>query len=164
MHKGGRIAILSASFAFLCFFTLLWLYKSATHVKTKLRNVPSLDKILNYGSSWTSSDSVDSVAVQTQLGLEQIEADFPGDYKNPNNWFRQQSTPLLIQQEALLMHEELEFLKHFDFSVDEMQSRIQKIESLWNVYGTQRSWNDHILGLDNDVSNRMNLVRVSTRN
>lgn len=134
-----------------CLCGTLWYTVWRAETSIKFPDPFSYHHSNQYLSSANDSGSLDNTEVPKTLGVEQIEADFPGTYKNPNNWFNQQPTPIAEQQEALLSHDQKAFVSHFDFAVKETQSRVQKIISLWNVHNTQRTWNDHIQSLDGDV-------------
>ncbi|KAK6543174.1 hypothetical protein TWF694_007089 [Orbilia ellipsospora] len=86
---------------------------------------------------------------ESELDVEQIQADFPNGYKNPNNWFKTPGQPNSNYLTNLLTDEEAALLPSFKAKAKPKPEYIAKIESL---YGIKRagSWQDHINSLDDD--------------
>ncbi|KAK6360731.1 hypothetical protein TWF730_006858 [Orbilia blumenaviensis] len=86
-----------------------------------------------------------------QLDVEQIEADFPGGYKNPNPWFQTPSSPKAYAKElkGLLTEEQLALLPAFKAAAQHWPDKLRKIESFYGINRTG-SWQDHINSLDDD--------------
>jgi len=103
-------------------------------------------------STSTTTSSLSQTPSQT-LGVEQISADFPGDYKNPNNWFRQPPAPKRKDAESLLTPEEWAILPTFSKLGSHTDSRIAKIESFYGMNTSSNwTWQSHINSLDDEVS------------
>ncbi|KAK6505232.1 hypothetical protein TWF481_007149 [Arthrobotrys musiformis] len=86
-----------------------------------------------------------------ELDIEQIEADFPMGYKNPNNWFQTPSSPRTYAKELreLLTDEQLALLPGFQAAAQNWPEKIRKMESFYGINRTG-SWQDHIHSLDDD--------------
>ncbi|KAK6345113.1 hypothetical protein TWF718_007043 [Orbilia javanica] len=86
-----------------------------------------------------------------QLGIEQIEADFPLGYENPNKWFRTPSSPRGYAKDLvkLLTDEELASLPDFRAAGQDWPEKRRKVESFYGINRTG-SWQDHIHSLDDD--------------
>ena len=85
------------------------------------------------------------------LGVEQIDADFPGTYVNKNNWFRQPTAPTRKEAEDLLNKEEWSLLPTFKELGFHTSARVKKIESFYGM-GANWTWRNHVDSLDDEVN------------
>ncbi|EGX47383.1 hypothetical protein AOL_s00083g476 [Orbilia oligospora ATCC 24927] len=97
--------------------------------------------------STTTTTTIDP----SQLDIEQIEADFPLGYKNPNPWFRTPASPRTYAKDlmSLLTDDQLALLPGFRAAALNWPEKVRKIESFYGINRTG-SWQDHINSLDDD--------------
>ncbi|KAJ6260418.1 hypothetical protein Dda_4644 [Drechslerella dactyloides] len=106
-------------------------------------------------SSASSSSSPPSASAslqpptQLELDVEQIAADFPMGYANPNPWFKTPGQPDKNGLLQLLTEAEKDLLPKLEAQAQHSPRQLKKIESFYGINRTG-SWQDHINILDDN--------------
>ncbi|EPS43439.1 hypothetical protein H072_2569 [Dactylellina haptotyla CBS 200.50] len=123
---------------------------TAIKTKTVVKTITATTTSTSFEITTTTAKAAPTGRVKSaDLEVEQIEADFPNQYHNPNNWFKTPAQPNIAYLRDLLSDEEKALLPAFRATAQYHPENRAKIESLYGINRTG-SWQDHIKSLDDE--------------
>ncbi|KAK6527898.1 hypothetical protein TWF281_009162 [Arthrobotrys megalospora] len=124
---------------------------TVTATSTETKTTTTISTLSSPTKTQDPSKATATAIDPDQLDVEQIEADFPMGYKNPNPWFQTPASPHTYAKELmeLLTDDQLALLPGFKAASAVSSENLRKIESFYGINRTG-SWQDHINSLDDD--------------